>query len=312
MEKFKDRPRLVYEKLNLGGQTIFEAKIDQQNPLVLHMNIPPLGLGPYNISTVFDSERPVLPLIKEELSNWNPNPEKSRIILDAQAKVLKAISSMRFFDLETDAMRIPSLPGQTVLGDRGENLSTVLQSIVEDSRRRQALMEWIKELTPMDAAEFEFPIYADGKTLLTLVEKNGQKTSAYSASDGTLRFLAFMAALLGPKPSDFYFFEELENGIHPTRLRLLIEMIEREVASRYFQVIATTHSPQLLRIISPASLEAASLVYRLTDQPSAQIQRIFGLPEGARKVLQQKDVARLYEFGWFENTMSFLKKDAKS
>ncbi|MCP4366887.1 MAG: AAA family ATPase, partial [Deltaproteobacteria bacterium] len=66
------------------------------------------------------------------------------------------LQSMRFFVLDPQAMRLPSFPGQTVLGDRGENLSSVLQAICEEQQQKQALLEWIRELTPMDASDFEF------------------------------------------------------------------------------------------------------------------------------------------------------------
>ena len=49
-----------------------------------------------------------------------------------------------------------------------------------------------------------------------------------SASDGTLRFLAILAAFFGPEPASFYFIEELENGIHPTRLAPLVDLIESQ------------------------------------------------------------------------------------
>ncbi len=307
-----NQPRLLREKLIIGEQLIFEAELNRQAPYSLYVSFPLIGFMRYNISSVLQSDRPVVSLIRDEMDTLDLDSKESKPVLEAQTRVIAAFSTMRFLDFDLDALRLPSLPGQVVLGDRGENLSTVLQAIVEDPQRRLALMEWIRELTPMDAADFEFPIYADGKTLLTLVERNGQKISAYSASDGTLRFLAVMAALLGPKPAEFYFFEELENGIHPARLHLLIEMIEREVALRHFQIVATTHSPQLLRNLSPASLEDASIVYRLPDQPTARVQRVVDLPAGARQVVQQKDVARLYESGWFENTMSFLAKDAEA
>jgi len=132
-------------------------------------------------------------------------------------------------DLSPDAMRLPSLPGQTILGDRGENLSSVLLEIWSKAALRQALLQWVEELTPMDAIDFEFPADFTGKILLTLIEEHGQKTSAFSASDGTLRFLAMIAALLEPEPAQFYFFEEPDNGIHPTRLNLLLQLMERKV-----------------------------------------------------------------------------------
>jgi hypothetical protein len=223
-------------------------------------------------------------------------------------KSLQAFSSMRFLDLSPDAMRLPSLPGQTILGDRGENLSSVLQKICEKPESKQALLQWVQELTPMDAMDFEFPADFTGKILLTLIEENGQKTSAISASDGTLRFLAMIAALLGPERANFYFFEELDNGIHPTRLHLLLQLIERQVSQENIQIVATTHSPQLLRLLSSQSLEYTSLTYRLSDRPHAQIKRIIDIPE-AQRVINEQDLAHLHESGWLEDAVNFTEDE---
>jgi predicted ATPase len=122
---------------------------------------------------------------------------------------IKLGKSMRFFEWALDAIRQPSLPGQDVLSDNGRNLSSVLQAICREGQGKRALLSWIAELTPIDAVDFEFPTDPTGKVLATLVEKNGQRITLASASDGTLRFLAFLAAFLGPHPSRFYFFEEL-------------------------------------------------------------------------------------------------------
>ncbi len=89
--------------------------------------------------------------------------------------LLSSFTSMRFLDLSPDAMRLPSFPGQVILGDRGENLSTVLQAICEDPAKKRALTEWLRELTPMDAADFEFPTDLTGRTLFDSRQKNGQR-----------------------------------------------------------------------------------------------------------------------------------------
>lgn len=223
--------------------------------------------------------------------------------------LMGSFASMRFLDLSPDAMRLPSFPGQVVLGDRGENLSTVLQAICEDPAKKRALTEWLRELTPMDATDFEFPTDLTGRTLLTLVEESGQRISGYSASDGTLRFLAMIAALLGPEPAKFYFIEEIENGIHPTRIHLLMDLLEQRVKDGDIQVIATTHSPQLLRMASPETRQAASLVYRLSEAASAQVLRLQDLPPKAQKILGTQDVAHLYESGWFEDLVNFMESE---
>lgn len=219
------------------------------------------------------------------------------------------LGPMRFLDLSPDAMRRSSLPGQTVLGDRGENLSSVLQAICQTEEGNKTLLSWLQELTPMDAVDFDFVPDLQGGVTLIIREKNGQRTSAYSASDGTLRFLAMAAALLGEEAAGFYFFEEMDNGIHPTRLALLLQLIEQRVADGSVQVVATTHSPPLLRLLSPKSLEHASLVYRSAEIPEARIIRLLDLPE-ARRVVREQDVARLLESGWLEDAVAF--RDAQT
>ncbi|MGC8638242.1 MAG: AAA family ATPase [Isosphaeraceae bacterium] len=129
-------------------------------------------------------------------------------------------------------MRIPSQPGQTVLGDRGENLSSVLLDIWRDASRRETVLEWVRKLTPMDVEELGFDQDAAGRILLRLVEQSGRSVSALSASDGTLRFLAILGALFGPEPASLYFIEEIENGIHPARLGLLVDLIEHQAERR--------------------------------------------------------------------------------
>ena len=117
-----------------------------------------------------------------------------------------------------------------------------------------------------------------------------------------------IAALLGSDPAKIYFFEELDNGIHPTRLHLLIQLIERQVSQGKTQVIATTHSSQLLRLISPKTLESVSLIYRLENRPDAQIVRVLDIPN-AQEVLEKQNLAHLHESAWLENVMEFMSDD---
>jgi predicted ATPase len=239
---------------------------------------------------------------------WDPDFHWPEVKQYARATV-QALESMRFLDLSPEAMRIPSLPGQTILGDRGENLSSVLQAICQNESTRSGLVEWIRALTPLDVVDFEFVPDQIGRLLVTLVEQGGRRVSAYSASDGTLRFLAIIAALLGPHPASFYFFEELENGIHPTRLHLLTSLIERKVSQGSIQVVASSHSPQLLGMLDPESLEHASLTYRLEGSPGARIRRILDIPEASR-VIREQAPASLHASGWFEDAVAFVEEAA--
>jgi len=57
-------------------------------------------------------------------------------IADARV-VADFLKSIRFLDLAPDAMRTPSTPGEQALGDRGENLSTVLNNLTADAAKKQ-------------------------------------------------------------------------------------------------------------------------------------------------------------------------------
>lgn len=232
-------------------------------------------------------------------------------VKDYAELTLDALRSMRFLDLSPDAMRSPSIPGQIILGDRGENLSSVLEAICSEPARKETLTDWIRQLTPLDVVEFEFPQDATGRVIAMLVESDGRKTTVHSASDGTLRFLAMIAAFLGPDPARFYFFEELDTGLHPTRLHLLVDLIETQTSRGITQVVATTHSPQLLTLLHQRSLEAAVLAFRLRDAHDQRLTRICDLPDASR-VLQTQDLERLHATGWLEDAAEFAEMDASS
>lgn len=228
-------------------------------------------------------------------------------------QVASTFSRMRFLDLVPSRMREPAFPGQTVLGDGGEHLPTVLHAICGDPQRKETLVEWIRELTPMDVRDFEFPTDPSGRIHLVFLEGNGRKVSAYAASDGTLRFLAMLATLLGPNPEwrsgtqpRLYFFEEIDNGIHPSRVRLLIDLIERQTAKGEIQVITTTHSPDLLTLMNDETFKNSSVVCRLEDADDAIIRPVAELPK-AEELRKSQGLGNLLSDGWIEDALAFTE-----
>ena len=222
-------------------------------------------------------------------------------------RVIDALASMRFLDLIRDRMRQPSFPGQTVMGDGGENLPTVLRQICADPERKTSLIDWVRELTPMDVADFEFPVdRLTGLVQLVVVERGGKTCSAYSVSDGTLRFLAMLAALLADDPARFYFFEEVDNGIHPARQWLLLKLIEKQTATGAMQVVTTTHSPGLLTPVNDTTFSHTSLVCRPEDAADAIIRPVANLPD-AGELRKSQGLGRLLAGGWMEDMIAFTE-----
>jgi len=220
---------------------------------------------------------------------------------------LRTISSMRFLDLDPESIRRPSIPGLTTLGDKGENLSSVLQAICKNPSGKEALIAWTRELTPLDVTDLKFPEASlDGKIQLQLVEQGGREISAESASDGTLRFLAIAGAMLGTDPARFYFFEEMENGIHPNRAHLLVNLLQDSTRKGAVQVVGTTHSPALLNFLDAQSLKDASLVYKAGLV--SKIRSFADMP-ALSQVMPESLPGELFGSGWFEDVVSFTEAD---
>ena len=294
--------KVTHEELIDGGKTVYSGRGLQGTMWVdsakgLERGDP--------VGQPFRSEQPALlqetaMLEEERLFEGKPVRQMHSIL-----------AGIHFLDLVPDRSREPTFPGQNVLGDGGENLPSVLEAICTDSERGKTLMSWLQELTPMDVKDFDFPRDPSGRVHLHIVERNGRKVSAYSASDGTLRFLGILAALLSPNEGGLYFFEEIDNGIHPNRLWLLVDFIERQTAKGGVQVITTTHSPALLSWINDKTFEDVSVVYRdeyWADSVIHPISDLFNL----RELRKSQGMGDLHIEGWLEAAMKASEGDPDS
>lgn len=296
-------PRVVRESLSRSSRYIWDSHAGDdppEQPGNHQIRVRHRRGGAYRAHgkvSDYSSARPVL-------SQYPTNEHESKYAREACSVVLDAFSRMRFLDLDPDTMRQPAHPGQLVLGDRGENLSSVLQGICADNPSKQTLLAWVRALTPLDAVDLVFKADFSGRILVHLVEAGGREISALSASDGTLRFLALAAALLGAETDRFYFFEEFDNGIHPTRLHLLLQLVQQICRQRDVQIVGTTHNPALLAFLDEEARSHSLLVYRNEPAGDSRIRRIAELPDIAR-VLEGRDLGRLHAAGWLEDAALF-------
>ena len=154
----------------------------------------------------------------------------------------------------------------------------------------------------MDVTGFEFPRDPGGRVHLVICEKNGRKVSASSASDGTLRFLAMLVALFDRYDAGL-FFDELDTGIHPVRLGLLLDLFEGPARGDR-QIIGTTHAPTLLTAMNDETFEHSSVVCRLEDADDAIIRPLAAFPN-VRDLRQDQGLGPLHESGWMEDMLAF-------
>ncbi len=90
------------------------------------------------------------------------------------------------------------------------------------------------------------------------------KVPGWLLSTGTLRVLALLALLRHPEPPPLIIIEEIENGLDPQSVNLIISEMRDAINDGKTQIIITTHSPYLLDLVS---LDHIVLVERIDGKP---------------------------------------------
>jgi predicted ATPase len=97
------------------------------------------------------------------------------------------------------------------------------------------------------------------------------------ASDGAMLLTAFLALAYGDTPQ-ILLIEEPENGLHPSRLQMVIEILRKmstgEIGNRARQVILTTHSPLLLNFVEPEEVR----IFRRNSAGATDVTPMHELP----------------------------------
>ncbi len=126
-------------------------------------------------------------------------------------------------------------------------------------------------------AQFQKELGSDGEGYaLAFVRTDGVEIPAALASGGALVTLAFLTLIHLREPRKLLLIEEPENGLHPGRLREVVQILRSMVSSRDdCQVILTTHSPLLLDHVDPAEVR----VFLRNEQDDIEVHDLSRLPD---------------------------------
>lgn len=303
-----NRLRVIQENLWISDLMIYNAHIDgdsihnQDSDTRLCICLPKEeSQNRYGSKIAFSRNKAVASQIYES-KQWNIfQTYRSPILL-----LLESLQRIRFFEPVPARMRKPAPPEMTVLGDQGENLPSVLMNTCKNERERSFIAEWICELTLMDVKDFEFLKDLRGLIHLMIRDGDNRRVSADSASDGTLRFLSMLTILFGQSANFTYLFEEINKGIHPSKIQLLLNLIQEQTYSQRVQVVTTTHSSDLLSMLSDDAFENASIVACIGESSDAIIRPLSELHR-IRQLRASQGLGRLLASGWMEDALTFTE-----
>lgn len=237
-ERFQfKRTRGRGRRITIGGQraAIVDTGADQREQPELSLGIQTLSSG---LSTL------------PRLSDQEGGAEV--------AAMAEHLASFRVFDVGVDAARTPSSAkrrGVATLRENAGNLSAFLLYLREhEADAWEQLQEDAVEVLPqLDEIDFEFPSGPAREVVTVLREKGLRRpTQLADASFGTIRLLGLLALLYDPDPPALTCIEEIDHGLHPQALELLVKRLR--AASERTQFLIATHSPAFADRLTPEEL----------------------------------------------------------
>jgi predicted ATPase len=239
------------------------------------------------------------------LDQIEPQPGLDPYVVQMCSAVATAMRGPLFLDISTRRMRDYVPRSASEIGAQGENLSAAVWAFCQDADRKRTLVDWLSELCAPRLADIDFVETELGDVMLVLEEADGTRVSARSLSDGTLRFLGELVALFSAREGSIVLIEEIENGLHPARVQLLVELLTTVTRDNRVQVIATTHSARVLEALGDVDADALRHVVvcgRIDGAPGTQVRRLGDLPS-FDDVRKRRGVDHLFTTQWFERAL---------
>jgi predicted ATPase len=226
--------------------------------------------------------------------------------------VQEAISTLReIFVLDP----IPShMRGYSPLADKldsdARNIAGVIAVITGTSSKAEAILtQYIRKLPEGDIgrvyAETVGKFNADAMLYCEEHWMDGDRAPTVDArgmSDGTLRFLAILTALLTRPKGSLLVIEEVDNGLHPSRSSLLLDMLHKLGGDRGVDVLVTTHNPALLDAMGPSMVPYITVAHRNSNSGSSVLvllDELSALP----RLLAQGPIGQISSRGLIERSL---------
>lgn len=231
-------------------------------------------------------------------------------IHEAIEEVVKALQSIFILDPIPAHMRAYS-PLADKLESDARNIAGVLAAMpkAEQAKIEAVLTEYASKLPERDIRRvYAEPVGRFGSDAMLYCEESWVDTDemptvdARGMSDGTLRFLAILTALLTRPAGSLLVIEEVDNGLHPSRANMLLNMLKKVGADRRVDVLATTHNPALLDAMGPEMVPFITVAHRDPKSGTSVLTLLEDIKE-LPKLLAQGSVGRLSSKGLLEKSL---------
>ncbi|MEH2457467.1 AAA family ATPase [Nostoc sp.] len=166
-----------------------------------------------------------------------------------------------------------------VLESDASNIAGVLTALPDERKVEveATLSAYVNNLPEGDIkkvfAEAVAPLKTEAMLYCEEEWKPGETTliNAKTMSDGTLRFLAIITALLTRPEGSQIVIEEIDNGLHPSRAELLVRILREIGSKRKIDILLTTHNPALLDALGPEIVPFVVVAHRDSETGESKL-----------------------------------------
>lgn len=202
------------------------------------------------------------------------NSEEEREIANMVERVVNHLRKISILNPIPSEIRNYARVSDVDLRMNCDNISAVLNKMCKDPDSKEMLLSIVRELPENDITDIEFIETRIGDVIFALREKNNNSTNLVDArqlSDGTLRCIAVLTAVLISDPGSIVVIEEIDNGIHPARVYKLVNQLIQIGLSRQIDLVITTHNATLMNSYKKDQLMGVSVVYRKKNKGTSEI-----------------------------------------
>jgi predicted ATPase len=234
-----------------------------------------------------------------------------REIEEGVAEVISALRGIFILDPIPSHMRHYS-PLSDRLESDASNIAGVLAGLLPEQQKEieQVITKFASRLPERDILRFyaeKVGKFASDAMLYCeehwLDRSEPHTVDARGMSDGTLRFLAILTALMTRPRGSLLVIEEVDNGLHPSRAGLLLEMLREIGGQQGVDVLVTTHNPALLDAMGTEMVPYITVAHR-DPMTGHSVLTLLEDIERLPKLLAQGPIGRLSSQGLIEESLS--------
>lgn len=229
-------------------------------------------------------------------------------IEDGVSAIIEAHKTIFILDPIPSHMRGYSAFSERLLPDAA-NIAGVLAALPETQKNEieKTLTAYVSKLPERDIIRvYSEPVGKFNSDAMLYCEEGFADSpmllDARGMSDGTLRFLAILMALLTRPTHSLLVVEEVDNGLHPSRSQLLLDMLRTVGKQRSVDVMVTTHNPALLDAMGTEMVPFITVAHRKEGSGATELTLLEDIDDLPR-LLARGTIGKLSSKGAIEDAL---------